>query len=73
MCGKLAFIWFSKSVNQASNSIVVSKGLIGKINAPKTLFPLAVIQEGPYRQSVVFLLLFTVLYATGYPPTANWL
>jgi lipopolysaccharide transport system permease protein len=73
MCGKLAFIWFSKSVNQASNSIVASKGLVGKINAPKTLFPMAMIQEGLYRQSVVFLLLFTVLYANGYPPAANWL
>ena len=27
MCGKLAFIWFSKSVNQASSSIVCKRWL----------------------------------------------
>ncbi|MCB1675228.1 MAG: ABC transporter permease [Halioglobus sp.] len=72
MCGKLAFIWFSKSVIQGANSIVANSGLIGKINVPKTLFPLAVIQEGLYKQAAVFLLLFVVLYVYGYPPTATW-
>jgi len=72
MCGKLAFIWFSKSVNQAANSITANKGLIGRINVTKTLFPLAVIQEGVYRQMVVFLLLFAFLYLKGYPPHATW-
>jgi lipopolysaccharide transport system permease protein len=58
MVGKLAFIWFSKTVNQASNSIVSNRGLIGKIDAPKTLFPMAVVQESIYRQLAVFVLLF---------------
>ena len=73
MCGKLTFIWFSKSVNQAANSIVSSRGLIGRINVTKTLFPLAVIQESLYRQAAVFLLLFCVLFAWGYSPTLTWL
>lgn len=70
MCGKLSFIWFSKSVNQASNSIVANKGLIGRINITKTLFPLAVIQEGLYRQVAVFTLLIGFLVFSGY--TASW-
>ena len=61
MTGKLAFVWFSKSVTQASGSIVSSKGLVGKINVPKTLFPMAVIQEGVYKQAAVFVVLFIVL------------
>lgn len=72
MCGKLVFIWFSKSVNQASNSIAANKGLIGRINVTKTLFPLAVIQEGLYRQAAVFLLLFCFLYFRGYSPDPAW-
>ncbi len=72
MCGKLVFIWFSKSVNQAANSITANKGLIGRINVTKTLFPLAVIQEGMYRQITVFLLLFCFLAFKGYPPTQAW-
>ena len=73
MCGKLAFIWFAKSVNQASNSIVASRGLVGRINVTKTLFPLAAVQEGLYRQAAVFLLLFVVLFIWGYPPSPVWI
>ncbi len=72
MCGKLAFLWFSKSVNQAANSIVMNRGLIGRINVTKTLFPLAVVQEGLYRQMAVFLLLFGVLFAWGFYPSPVW-
>ncbi len=73
MCGNLPFIWFSKSVNHASLSLVENAGLIGKINVPKTLFPLAMVQQGLYKQAAVFCLLFVVLLADGYEITANWL
>jgi lipopolysaccharide transport system permease protein len=66
MCGKLTFIWFSKTVNQASNSIVLNKGLIGKIHVTKTLFPMAIIQESLYRQSAVFAFLIGILLFNGY-------
>jgi homopolymeric O-antigen transport system permease protein len=73
MCGKFPFIWFSKTVNQASNSIVANKGLIGRINIPKSLFPMSLVHEGLYRQSAVFTLLCGVLIAYGYEPSINWL
>lgn len=72
MTGKLVFVWFSKSVTQASNSIVSSKGLVGKINVPKTLFPMAIVQEGLYRQVAVFGLLGAFLVGSGYAVTATW-
>ena len=71
--GKLTFIWFSKSVNQASLSLVNSKGLIAQVNLPKHLFPLSVIQEGVYRQSAVFIFLLVFLLFAGYSPQLNWL
>ncbi len=73
MCGKLSFVWFSQTVNKASESIVNAKSLIGKINAPKALFPMAVVQEGLYKQIAVFLLLFTVLWLFGYTPNLTWM
>jgi lipopolysaccharide transport system permease protein len=73
MCGKLTFIWFSKSVVQASRSLVTSKGIIGKIDLPKALFPLATVQEGVYRQAAVFALLFVFLSFNGHTPTSAWL
>ncbi len=72
MCGKLTFIWFSKSVTQASRSIVNGKGLIGKISVPKSLFPIAVIQEGLYKQAAVFALLFAVVLGSGYAVSDSW-
>jgi len=71
-CGKFAFIWFSKTVAQASNSIVANQSLVGKINVPKTLFPMGAIQESLYRQATVYLLLFAILIAMGYPATLAW-
>ena len=73
MCGKLPFVWFSKSVTQASNGIIANAGLIGRIDVPKTLFPMAIIQEGLYKQSIVFVLLFAVLLGYGYRPSVEWL
>jgi lipopolysaccharide transport system permease protein len=72
MVGKLAFVWFSKSVTQASNSIITGRGLVGKINVPKTLFPMAIVQESLYRQAAVFLLMFAFLLVTGYQITTTW-
>lgn len=71
-CGKFAFIWFSKTVVQASNSIVASHGLVGKIDVPKSLFPMSAIQESLYRQSTVYLLLFFILAFSGYSPGFYW-
>lgn len=73
MCGKLSFIWFSKSVSKASDSLVAARGLIGNLNAPKSLFPVAVVQEGLYKQAAVFVLLVAFLWASGYIPTLMWL
>ena len=71
--GKVTFIWFSKSVNQAASSLEANKGLMAQTNLRKELFPLAVILQGLYRQFVVFLFLIGFLIIGGYPPSATWL
>jgi lipopolysaccharide transport system permease protein len=72
-CGKFAFIWFSKTVAQASNSIVANQSLLSKIDVPKTLFPMGVVQESLYRQAAVYLLLFVILWSCGYSANGTWL
>ena len=73
MCGKLLFIWFSKSVSLASNSLVMNVGLLGRLDLPKPLFPFASILEGLYKQAAVFLLLFIFLLLNDISPTTKWL
>lgn len=72
-CGKFAFIWFSKTVSQASNSIVAAQNLIGKINVPKSLFPMAVAHESLFRQCAVYPLLLVIVMLFGYPASPMWL
>lgn len=72
-CGKLPFIWFNRSVNQAANSIVGSAGLIGRLDLPKTLFPMVIVQLNVYKQVVVFLFLIVLLLLWGYRPAGAWL
>lgn len=71
--GKLSFIWFSKSVNQASNSLVMNKGLIAQVYLRKELLPMAVIHQGFYRQVVVFAFLLILLLVGGYASSSVWL
>ena len=71
--GKLTFIWFSKSVSQSANSLLGSRGLIGKMDAPKWLFPVAICHEGLYKQAAVFALLIVMLLYKGYAPSVAWL
>ena len=72
MVGKLVFIWFSKSVSQAANSIESNKGLMAQLNLRKEILPLAVIHQGLYRQLVVFGFLLIFLAAVGYAVTVTW-
>jgi lipopolysaccharide transport system permease protein len=73
ICGKFCFIWFSKSVTYASRSIISAQGLVGKLNLPKSLFPMALIHEGLYKQATMFLLLFSIVVIAGYEVTLQWL
>ena len=70
--GKLTFIWFSKSVTQAAGSLTLNKGVIGQVNLPKHLFPLAVLHEGLYRQGAVFLFLLVFISFAGFSPHTTW-
>lgn len=72
MCGKLPYVWFSKSITHSQRSIIANVGLIGNIDIPKTMFPMAMVQEGLYKQATVFLLLIFAVISYGYPPSTSW-
>ena len=73
MCGKIPFLWFSKSVNGGSNSIVANRGLINQANVPKQFFIYESLQEALYKQWLVFLVLGAVLIMFGYQASWHWL
>jgi lipopolysaccharide transport system permease protein len=72
LCGKVPFLWFSKSVQNAATSIVANKGLIGQVEIRKTLFPYVAVVEALYKQWAVFALLFSIVWIMGFAPGLNW-
>lgn len=54
VCGKIPFLWFSKSVTAASNSIVQNQGLLHQVDMPKSLFPYVAVQEALYSSGLCF-------------------
>lgn len=73
LCAKVPFMWFSKTVTAASNSILQQKGIIGQINIPKAIFPYTAIQVSLYKEAPVFALLILASIFFGYLPSVNWL
>lgn len=73
LCGKIPFLWFSKTVTNASNAISDGRGLIHQIPIPKMYFPLLVIGQDFVKQCFVFVFLLFVLWAFSVEPSINWL
>lgn len=73
ICGKLPFIWFSKTVASSAQSIIANAGLIGSAHLPKALFPLARVFESAYKQCIVFVVLLLLAMMLGPAPGAAWL
>lgn len=71
--GKLTFIWFSKTLNFSANSLLNNGGLLGRMDMPKALFPVATVLESSYKQLAVFVLLLIIMLLTGYSPSLHWL
>lgn len=72
MCGKIPFLWFSKSVQSSSNSIVSGKALINQANVPKQFFPYEQVHTVLYRQWLLFSVLFGMTIVYGYMPSLHW-
>ena len=73
VCGKIPFLWFSKSITNSSGSIVAGRGLINQVSIPMPFFPLLVVFQDAFKQSVVFAFMFTYFYLYGLEVTWVWL
>ena len=68
--GKISFLWVSKSLGQGAGSIEGGRSLIGQTYMPMLMFPYVSLFETGYKQTVVFLMLFAVMFL-GYGSTVN--
>lgn len=72
MCGKIPYLWFSKSVTLASGSLAANKGLISQLDIAKTIFPYASIQISLYKEWPVYLTLLIMTVGYGFTPQFDW-
>jgi lipopolysaccharide transport system permease protein len=73
LCGIIPWLWFSKTVMQSCNSILLGKGLISQTYLSKTFFPLVAVGQALVKQTFVFVLLFVFLFIYDYFPSLAWL
>ena len=73
MCGKIPYLWVNKSIMASCNSLIGNRGLIGRIDIPKIIFPYIDMQEVLYKQWVVFVVLLGTAMYFGSTPSPNWL
>ena len=73
MCGKIPFLWFSKSVKNASGSIIGGRGLINQVSIPMPFFPLLVVFQDSFKQLIVFIFMFIFFAFYGLEVSWVWL
>jgi len=72
LCGKVPFLWLSKSVNNSAQSIKGGKGLINQVPIHKAFFPFLVVGQDVVKQFFVFTLMMTFLVFYGITPGTEW-
>lgn len=73
VCGKIPFLWYSRTVSNSSGSIRDGRGLISQVYIPKVFFPIVVMLQDAVKQAFVFALLLVFLVFYGVEPSWMWL
>jgi len=73
LIGIVHWLWLSKSIMNASQSILVGRGLILQLPLHTSIFPLAEVFRDLIKQIIVVVILMLILNIMGYFPTAHWL
>lgn len=73
LIGIVHWLWFSKSIMNASSSILVGRGLMLQLPLHTGIFPLAEIFRDLLKQLIVVVVLMLILWLMGYEPTEHWL
>lgn len=73
LVGITSWMWFARSVNSGSMSILAGRGLMMQVKLHKSFFPLSVVIQDAFKQIFVvsLLLVFLIFYPT--PVTWYWL
>jgi lipopolysaccharide transport system permease protein len=72
LVGLIPWLWFSRTVNQATTSLIGGKALMNQLFIPKFFFPLVLIVQTTIKQVLVLSILLLFLLLTGHEPSIHW-
>ncbi|XSG85260.1 MAG: ABC transporter permease [Methylohalobius sp. ZOD2] len=73
ICGKIPFLWISKSITNSAGSVLQNRGLLAQGGIQPLMFPLVTLQENFYKQLPVFVMLLGFALLLGGEPGTSWL
>jgi lipopolysaccharide transport system permease protein len=73
LVGLVPWLWFAKTINQTSMSLIHGKALMNQLFIPKFFFPLVLIIQTTVKQILVVAILLLFLLATAHTVTVHWL
>ena len=73
LTGLIPWLWFNKSVSNATGSIRSGRAILMQTRVPISLFPAEVVVQDFVKQLLVFSLLIVFLLAYGMGPSIHWL
>jgi lipopolysaccharide transport system permease protein len=73
LVGLVPWLWFSRTISQASVSLLSGKGLMNKLFIPKLFFPLVRIVQTTFKQILVLIIFLIFLILCGHAVTIHWL
>lgn len=72
LTGLIPWMWFMKTVNSSSNSILAGQNLMLHVGVPSIIFPLITFVQSTIKQIPVFVLLLGFVWLQGYTPNEHW-
>jgi lipopolysaccharide transport system permease protein len=69
LIGLTTWKWFATTIQHAGNSILNSRGLIGQVSLPKTIFPLIVVCTDTFKFAIVFSIIMVFILLSGFAPS----
>lgn len=73
LTGLIPWLWFSKTINHATGSIIQGRQLMSQVHIPKIFFPMVCLLQDSVKQAFVFMLLLIFLLLYGIQPSVYWL
>jgi lipopolysaccharide transport system permease protein len=71
LVGLVFWKWFAASISQSSGVVLIQINLLRQVKIPAWLFPIIKVSASFFKFIIIFALLLTMLWSTGFYPSFN--